>query len=379
MSMKFYEVLEDGTLEEEPEFLPENNKVLIIVDDQFKRIFLWKGINSGIKKKFIGSRAAAELRKTYYGFAYRLSVVEEGDETREFEFTIKRSRGEADVGVIEDAADRGMPSGSPSTMGLEKGVQIKLSGDEPAKKIIYKDEDDADLEQFAGAPASKPKQEGPRPKRPKAKPQADKEKGKTARKRTILSAMMGGEEPQIIRPAPGSESARRYESRSQASAESREAAERRPAPKPPRPQAKPAQPETPAPPPQPQAKPGQPEATAPPPQPHQQKMVTKIDPSQAFSMIKELGVPPGFERDLVIVGTSVYKQNADETFLIPPDPPEGVFLADDRVARIIIENGVVKVVELLKRKSDVEAKEEKEAKLEQGIEDLVNTFQIEIE
>ncbi len=86
--MKFYHVLEDGTLDEENAFLPESMKVVILVDDQFKRIFLWKGANSGIKKKFIGSRAAAELRKTYYGFAYRLSVIEEGDETQEFEFRL---------------------------------------------------------------------------------------------------------------------------------------------------------------------------------------------------------------------------------------------------------------------------------------------------
>ena len=134
MSMKFYLVLEDGTLDEEQAFTPESTKVIIIVDDQFKRIFLWKGANSGIKKKFIGSRAAAELRKTYYGFAYRLSVIEEGDETQEFEFTIKRSRGEATVGVVEETT-RGIPT-NPSTMGLESGVDIRLKGDEPGKKII---------------------------------------------------------------------------------------------------------------------------------------------------------------------------------------------------------------------------------------------------
>ncbi|MHA1185995.1 MAG: hypothetical protein ACTSSK_03835 [Candidatus Heimdallarchaeota archaeon] len=53
-------------------------------------------------------------------------------------------------------------------------------------------------------------------------------------------------------------------------------------------------------------------------------------------MIEELGVPAGYERDLIIVGTSVYKQQGKE-FLVPPDPPEGVFLAPDRVPRIIIE------------------------------------------
>ncbi|MHA1220354.1 MAG: hypothetical protein ACTSQB_01330 [Candidatus Heimdallarchaeota archaeon] len=336
MDIKFYEVLEDGALEEENEFLQESTKVLIIVDDQFKRIFLWKGANSGIKKKFIGSRAAAELRKTYYGFAYRLSVVEEGDETQEFEFTMKRSRGEATVGVIENTT-RGIPT-NPSALNLESDVNIRLSGEEPTKRIIYTDKDKASESQFAGsrsdsksAPTPAPSAESPRAKRP--------EQAKAPqRQRTIISEMMGGgKEPQIIRPASGTDTTRR------------------PKPKP-------------------VAATSQPPA---PPQTPQPQSTAEIDPQYAFDMIKELGVPAGYERDLVIVGTRVYKQQGD-SFLVPPNPPEGVFLAPDRVPRVIIEKGVVKVVEVL-RKVDTKKKEEDEVKLDQGIEDLMSTFQIEIE
>jgi len=334
MDMKFYEVLEDGTLNEENEFLQESTKVIIIVDNQFKRIYLWKGANSGIKKKFIGSRAAAELRKTYYGFAYRLSVIEEGDETQEFEFTIKRSRGEATVGVIEET--QGIPT-NPSELGLEQGVQIKLSGSEPAKKIIYTDKDKADISQFAGSrpTTAAPKPEAPRPKRPEPPP-PPRETATTRRQpqRTILSEMMGTKEPKIIRPAPGSDIAKRYEA-----APTAQTAAPRPAP---------------------QSSPRQ-----------------EVNPKEAFAMIQELGVPAGYERDLVIVGTGVYKQQGND-FLVPPDPPEGVFLAHDRVPRIIIEKGVVKVVEVLK-KIETKTKEKEEVKLEQDIEDLMSTFQIEIE
>ncbi|NHJ38732.1 MAG: hypothetical protein FK731_01775 [Asgard group archaeon] len=339
--IKFYQVLEDGTLSEENEFLQESTKVIIIVDDQFKRIFLWKGANSGIKKKFIGSRAAAELRKTYYGFAYRLSVIEEGDETNEFEFTMKRARGEATVGVIEDTT-RGIPT-NPSEMGLEQGVDIKLEGDDPMKKIIYTDKDSASISQFAGSrPEAKPEQiEQPRPKRP----QPEERKQSRQPQRTILTEMMGSKEPQIIRPAPGTDVAKRFETKTETTA-------------------------IPTPPPAPRAQ----EAI---PKPSPQKMISEVDPRQAFSLIQELGVPAGYERDLVIVGTGVYKQQGKD-FLVPPDPPEGVFLAPDRVPRIIIENGVVKVVEVLK-KIDTKAKEKDEVKLEQDIEDLMSTFQIEIE
>lgn len=339
--IKFYQVLEDGTLSEENEFLQESTKVIIIVDDQFKRIFLWKGANSGIKKKFIGSRAAAELRKTYYGFAYRLSVIEEGDETNEFEFTMKRARGEASVGVIEDTT-RGIPT-NPSEMGLEQGVDIKLDGDDPRKKIIYTDKDSAGLSQFAGSrPEAKSQQtEDPRPKRP----QPEVKKPSRQPQRTILTEMMGGKEPQIIRPAPGTDAAKKFENKTETAAIL-------------------------TPPPAPRVQ----EAI---PKPSPQKMISEVDPKQAFSLIQELGVPAGYERDLVIVGTSVYKQQGKD-FLVPPDPPEGIFLAPDRVPRIIIENGVVKVVEVLK-KIVTKTKEKVEVKFEQDIEDLMNTFQIEIE
>jgi hypothetical protein len=347
MTMKFYKVLEDGTLDEEDKFNPESTKVIIVVDDQFKRIFLWKGANSGIKKKFIGSRAAAELRKTYYGFAYRLSVIEEGDETQEFDFTIKRSRGEATVGVVEDTT-RGIPT-NPSEMGLESGVDIKLAGSEPTKKIIYTDKDKASDSQFAGSrPEPKAQADGPRPKRPD---QPQKQQARQPQ-RTILSEMMGsGKEPQMIRPAPGSKEAKRFEAKSDA-------------PPPPTPQPKAAAP--------------QPTASTRAPRPTHQKMTAEVDPSQAFHMIKELGVPAGYERDLVIVGTGVYKQQGKD-FLVPPNPPEGVFLAPDRVPRIIIENGVVKVVEVLKRLDKEPKKKTEEVKIEQDIEDLMSTFQIEIE
>ncbi len=344
--MKFYKVLEDGTLDEENEFYPESTKVIIIVDDQFKRIFLWKGANSGIKKKFIGSRAAAELRKTYYGFAYRLSVIEEGDETQEFDFTIKRSRGEATVGVVEETT-RGIPT-NPSEMGLESGVDIKLAGDAPTKEIIYTDRDKASDSQFAGSrPEPMPTTEGPRPKRPE---QTETQEKTRQPQRTILSEMMGGKEPQMIRPAPGTKEAKRFDGKTDV---------------------------VPPPPPQPQAIP-QPTASTQVPKPPHPKMIEEVDPKQAFHLIKELGVPAGYERDLVIVGTGVYKQQGSD-FLVPPNPPEGVFLAPDRVPRIIIENGVVKVVEVLKKIDKEQKKEEEEVKIEQDIEDLMSTFQIEIE
>ena len=64
-----YEVLEDGTLNEVELTKDdlETTKVVCVVDDETKSIYLWKGTQAGIRRKFIGARVATNLR-TEYGF-----------------------------------------------------------------------------------------------------------------------------------------------------------------------------------------------------------------------------------------------------------------------------------------------------------------------
>ncbi|MHA1943895.1 MAG: hypothetical protein ACW96M_05810 [Candidatus Thorarchaeota archaeon] len=53
-----YEVLEDGTLNEVEITKDdlESTKVVCVVDDETKSIYLWKGTQAGIRRKFIGAR-----------------------------------------------------------------------------------------------------------------------------------------------------------------------------------------------------------------------------------------------------------------------------------------------------------------------------------
>ena len=55
--MRYLEVQDDGELTEKSELALESEKVLVIVDEEEKKMFLWKGNNCPIRKKFIGSRA----------------------------------------------------------------------------------------------------------------------------------------------------------------------------------------------------------------------------------------------------------------------------------------------------------------------------------
>ncbi|MGY5877123.1 MAG: hypothetical protein RTU30_15335, partial [Candidatus Thorarchaeota archaeon] len=80
-----YEVAEDGTLEE-VELSKEglvSTKVVCVVDDETKSIYLWKGSQAGIRKKFIGARVATNLR-TEYGFNFKVRPLDEGEEPPTF-------------------------------------------------------------------------------------------------------------------------------------------------------------------------------------------------------------------------------------------------------------------------------------------------------
>lgn len=83
--VKGYEVSEDGTLKEvelSKDGL-DSTKVVCVVDDETKSIYLWKGSRADIRRKFVGARVATNLR-TEYGFNFKVRPVEEGEEPPTF-------------------------------------------------------------------------------------------------------------------------------------------------------------------------------------------------------------------------------------------------------------------------------------------------------
>lgn len=63
-------------------------QVIIIVKEELRRIYLWKGISSTVRRKFIGSRAASEMQKKLMNSSkfHRCKIisVDQGDEPTEF-------------------------------------------------------------------------------------------------------------------------------------------------------------------------------------------------------------------------------------------------------------------------------------------------------
>ena len=66
----------------------DSNQVLIIVKEGIRRIYIWKGVNSHVRKKFIASRIAAELQNDLVvaGHFHRCKIisVDQGDEPNDF-------------------------------------------------------------------------------------------------------------------------------------------------------------------------------------------------------------------------------------------------------------------------------------------------------
>ena len=66
----------------------DSNQVLVIVKEDLRRIYIWKGVNSHVRKKFISSRVAAELQNDLVNKAHfhrcKIISVDQGDEPDEF-------------------------------------------------------------------------------------------------------------------------------------------------------------------------------------------------------------------------------------------------------------------------------------------------------
>ena len=122
MTVRSWKVEDDGNLEEVSSFNGEANEVYIVAIESIRKLFLWKGNSSPIRRKFIGSRSMNDLRKTEYGFHYNVVVVEQGDEPDEFRRGVG---GESLVSTSSSAVDASAVN--PRDMAQEQDVVKQLS------------------------------------------------------------------------------------------------------------------------------------------------------------------------------------------------------------------------------------------------------------
>ena len=70
----------------------------VLVADEVRRVFLWKGVKSSVRSKFIGAKRSQEIRGQV-GMHYAVVPLDEGEEDPEF---IKIIGGQTDAGIAQE-------------------------------------------------------------------------------------------------------------------------------------------------------------------------------------------------------------------------------------------------------------------------------------
>ena len=100
------EIEEDFPLYE----LFDSDFILLVVDPTYYRVWLWHGANTTTRMKFIAAKIAPKIR-VRYGIAYKITAVDEGDETTGFKISSglekvtdyeEGTQGTAYEGTLED-------------------------------------------------------------------------------------------------------------------------------------------------------------------------------------------------------------------------------------------------------------------------------------
>jgi len=85
--VKKYTVKDDGTLNpvavSSISDLADDN-VFIIVDENARKIYIWKGEKAPVRRKFISAKAAQQMRQEKYGMVYRIDSLDPGLEGADF-------------------------------------------------------------------------------------------------------------------------------------------------------------------------------------------------------------------------------------------------------------------------------------------------------
>jgi len=277
----YYNVEDEGDLTETPVTGPIKDvltpeMVVLIVNDFDKKIWLWKGSNAKVRKKFIAARKSQDLRGER-GLTYKVDSIDHGDEPAEFIQLIGGPVASASSDVVEEIS-----SFVPTTLAAPAAAApAKPAGFQPA--------------------FSPPTPAAPAPAQPAPTP-------------AIV------EIPKPVQPSI-------------------------PAP---------VQPSAPAPTPQ-----AAPEASS-----SIQNLNVEESVKQILARITAMPLPSGAVRELICIGPYVFSEiESKQTFLgketvekrleLMTSLPEGEFLAQTYVPRLLINEGRVMGIELLKMGEDL--------------------------
>ncbi len=237
----------------------ETDECYVLVSDDARKVYLWKGVKSSVRSKFIGAKRSQEIRGQV-GMHYAVVPLDEGEEDPEF---IKLIGGQTEAGIAKEI----------------KAAEVARSNIHPLReKNIFGTPEPAEGMNIAGSKDRAPQNIGP---------------------------LYRGEESMADFVQDQ----------------------------------------------------------------------TQVDFQQVMQKLEEIQIPPGFERELIIIGNHAYsivekvqqflgeKQVTKEISKIGAIP-EGIFFAEQYAPRVLSENGKIIAIEFLKRmgakSKPVEAKSKRE-------------------
>jgi len=100
------ELTSDGPIKE----ILKTDECYVLVADDVRKVFLWKGLKSSVRSKFIGAKRSQEIRGQV-GMNFAVIPLDEADEDTEF---IKLIGGRTEAGIAQEIRSEEETSSSPS-------------------------------------------------------------------------------------------------------------------------------------------------------------------------------------------------------------------------------------------------------------------------
>jgi len=111
MGTQVFKILPDGNTEEIKtegaiKEILKTEECYIIVSDEYRKVYLWKGIGSNVRSKFIGAKRSQDIRGQV-GMHFGVVPLDEGDEDPDF---LKLIGGKTEIGIAKEIQMEGGPS-----------------------------------------------------------------------------------------------------------------------------------------------------------------------------------------------------------------------------------------------------------------------------
>jgi len=142
-----------------PEQDMKDTEVLIFLDEETRHIYIWTGENSSVRKRFISSQIARQMRLEK-GMTHKVSTEDQGNETSHFKEFMTRLEGKT---IAADTLMEVTPAVAASTADVETVFVKPVAA--PSKKSEVKTTKPTKVEKtvpITTAPSPPPKKEEPK-------------------------------------------------------------------------------------------------------------------------------------------------------------------------------------------------------------------------